>query len=215
MPFTTEQFFEVFTKYNQFIFPMQFVLFWAASAAILLTISRKPSFDKIISGILAFLWIWAGIVYHLIFFTRINSGAYIFGAMFIAQGVFFFHQGVVENRLSFRIKPDFSGIWGAAFITYALVVYPLIGFLLGHVFPASPTFGVPCPMTIFTFGLLMWTNQKLPLFLLVIPLLWSIIAGTATWYFGIAEDFGLPVAASVMAFFILLRGFEPRKEAYL
>jgi hypothetical protein len=215
MPFTAEQFFEVFGEYNQFIFPIQFVLGWAA-AAVLPAISRKPVFDEIISGILAFLWLWAGIVYHLIFFTRINSGAYLFAAMFIAQGVFFYYQGVVKNRLSFRIKPDLFGILGAAFIFYAQIIYPVIGYLLGHLFPASPTFGAPCPTTIFTFGLLMWTNRSLPLYLLIIPLLWAVVGSTATWHFGIAEDFGLPVTAAVVALFTLQqRGIEPRKEAFL
>ena len=215
MPFTAEQFFEVFGKYNQFIFPIQFVLVWAAAAAVLLAISRKPVFDEIISGILAFLWLWAGIVYHLIFFTRINSGAYIFAATFIAQGVFFYYQGVVKKQLSFRIKPDLYGILGGAFIAYALVIYPLIGYLLGHLFPASPTFGAPCPTTIFTFGLLMWTDRKLPLHLLIIPLLWSIVGSTATWHFGVAEDFGLPVAATIVAFSVLRREMVPKREAYL
>jgi hypothetical protein len=215
MPFTAEQFFEVFTSYNQFVFPMQFVLVWAAFAAVLLAVSRKPVADEIISGILAFLWLWAGIVYHLVFFTRINSGAYIFSAMFIAQGIFFFHQGVVKKQLSFRIKPDFYGLAGAAFIAYALVIYPVIGLALGHIFPASPTFGVPCPTAVFTFGLLMWTDRKMPLYLLILPLLWAIVGSTATWYFGVAEDFGLPVTAVIVAFFIFQRGLEPKREAFL
>ncbi|WP_414541485.1 DUF6064 family protein [Nostoc sp. CCY0012] len=29
-------------------------------------------------------------------------------------------------------------------------MYPLIGYALGRIFPTSPTFGVPCPTTIFT-----------------------------------------------------------------
>jgi hypothetical protein len=215
MPFTAEQFFEIFGRYNQFVFPMQFVLVWAAFAAILLAISRKPVSDEIISGILAFLWLWAGIIYHLIFFTAINSGAYIFAAMFIAQGIFFFNEGVVKKQLSFRLKRDFYGICGACFIAYALVVYPVIGYLLGHLFPAAPTFGAPCPTTIFTFGLLMWTRKNLPLYLFILPLLWAIVGSTVIWHFGVAEDFGLPVAATVVALFIFQRGFEPRKEVYL
>ncbi len=215
MPFTAQQFFEIFEKYNQFIFPAQFLLVWAAAAAVLLTISRKPLSGEIISGVLAFLWLWAGIAYHLLFFTEINSGAYIFGAMFAAQGVFFFYEGVLNKRLNFRIKPDLESLCGAGFIAYALVVYPVIGYLLGRVFPAAPTFGAPCPTTILTFGLLLWADRRLPLYLLVIPLLWAIVGSTATWHFGIAEDFGLSAAAAIVAVFIFRRQFEPRKEAFL
>ena len=215
MPFTVEQFFEVFGRYNLIVFPMQFLLVWAAFAAVLLAIKQKRVSDEIISGILAFLWLWAGVVYHLIFFSEINSGAYLFGAMFVAQAAFFFYEGIIRKQLSFRLKPDLYGALGAGFITYALLVYPLIGFALGHVFPASPTFGLPCPTTIFTFGLLLWTCRRLPLYLVIIPLLWAVIASTAAVRFGVLEDFGLSAAAAVGTFFILRRVLTPNEEVFV
>jgi hypothetical protein len=215
MPFTAEQFFEVFAKYNQSVFPVQFLLIWAAAAAVLLAIKQKTVSNEIISGILAFLWLWAGIVYHLIFFTHINSGAYIFGLMFVAQGAFFVYEGIVKKRLNFRLKPDFDGIWGTIFVTYALVIYPVIGYSLGHLFPSSPTFGLPCPLTIFTLGLLMLTDKKLPLYLLIMPLLWAVIGSTAAVKFGVREDFGLIITAVMAAVFIFRRSFEPREEVFV
>jgi hypothetical protein len=205
MPFTAEQFFEVFARYNQAVFPMQFVLVWAAAAAVLLAIKQKAVSDEIIAGILAFLWLWAGVVYHLVFFTQINSGAFIFGAMFVTQGLLFFYEGIVRRQLSFRLKPNIFGVLGTIFVTYALVVYPVIGLAHGHVFPSAPTFGAPCPTAIFTFGLLMWTNKRLSLYLLVLPFLWAIVASTAAWNFGVLEDIGLSVTAAVVALFTLRR----------
>ena len=215
MPFTIEQFFEIFEKYNQSVFPMQFVLVWLASAAVLLAISKKRFSDEIIAGILAFLWLWAGIVYHLIFFTRINSGAYLFSAMFIAQGLLFLYQGIVEKRLSFDLKPNLYGALGIIFVIYALVLYPVIGVLLGRFFPASPTFGAPCPLVIFTFGILTWTDKKFTTYLLIIPLLWAIVGSTAAFSFGVTEDFGLSVTAVVAAYFILHHLVELKKEVFL
>ena len=215
MPFTAAQFFEIFEKYNQSVFPMQFILVWLASAAVLLAIGKKHFSDEIISGILAFLWLWAGIVYHLIFFTRINSGAYLFSAMFVGQGLFLFYQGIVEKRLHFHLKPDLYGVLGTILVTYALVIYPIIGVLLGRFFPAAPTFGAPCPTVIFTFGILMWTDKKFAPYLLIIPLLWAIVASTAAIRFGVTEDFGLPVAAVAATYFILQHLPELKKEAFL
>ena len=48
--------------------------------------------------------------------------------------------------------------------------------------------------TIFTFGLLLWTDRKLPKYLLVIPLLWSIIGFLATINWGVSEDIMLLIA---------------------
>lgn len=197
IPFTTEQFLQVFEKYNQAIYPFQFALILVAIISVFLAASRKPFANKLISYLLGFLWLWMGIVYHLIFFTAISPPAYLFGTLFIIQGLLFLSEGVVRNRLSFRASQNFYGIFGAIFIAYALVIYPLIGYALGRTFTASPTFGVPCPTAIFTFGLLIWTDKRFPLSLLIIPVLWSLVGTSAALNFGIKEDFGLLVAGTI------------------
>ncbi|MGA9380755.1 MAG: DUF6064 family protein [Phormidium sp.] len=212
IPFTTEQFFRVFEKYNQTIFPMQVVLILVAIASVALAISRKPYANQTISGLLGFLWLWAGVVYHLIFFTEISPPAYLFGALFVFQGLLFLYEGVLKNRLSFRISQKFYGIVGAIFISYALVIYPLIGYALGRTFPASPTFGVPCPTTIFTFGLLLWTNKKFPSSLLIVPILWSLVGTSAALSFGIKEDFGLLVAGTLGTASIIWPNLTPKMD---
>jgi Family of unknown function (DUF6064) len=197
IPFTTEQFLQVFEKYNQAIYPFQVALILVAITAIFLAASRKPSRNKIISCLLGLLWLWTGIVYHLIFFTTISPPAYLFGTLFIIQGLLFLYEGVARNRLSFLASRRFEGILGAVFIAYALVIYPLIGYALGRIFPSTPTFGTPCPTTIFTFGLLLWADRKISLNLLIIPVLWSIVGTSAALNFGVKEDFGLLVAATM------------------
>ncbi|MEZ2277487.1 MAG: DUF6064 family protein [Microcoleus sp.] len=215
MPFTTEEFLRVFDKYNQTIFPMQFVLTLVGIVAVGLAVSRKPFANKTISGLLVFLWLWAGIIYHLIFFTKISPPAYVFGALFVFQGLLFLYEGVVKNSLSFRASQKFYGILGAIFITYALVIYPLIGYALGRTFPASPTFGVPCPTTIFTFGLLLWTDKKVSSSLLIVPVLWSLVGTSAALSFGIKEDFGLLVAGTIGTASIIWHNLRSKGEKLL
>jgi Family of unknown function (DUF6064) len=211
IPFTTEQFIQIFEKYNQTVFPMQFVLILVAIAAIALAANPKPYASKIISGLLGFLWLWVGITYHLIFFTEISPLAYLFGALFIFQGLLFLYKGMARNRLNFCASRGFYGILGAMFIAYSLVIYPLIGYALGRIFPSSPTFGVPCPTTIFTFGLLLWADKKVPLSLLIIPVLWSIVGTSAALNFGIKEDFGLMIAGMLGTASIMWRNL-PKME---
>jgi hypothetical protein len=80
-------------------------------------------------------------------------------------------------------------------IVYAMIIYPILGTLLGHGYPRSPSFGVaPCPTTIFTFGLLLLTSARVPKSLLVIPFLWSLLGFTAAFLLGVPEDIGLLVA---------------------
>ena len=88
-PFTLEQFLTVFRNYNQQVFPMQAMFYLISAFAIYLIIKPNSKSNKIISIILAFLWMWMGFVYHIIFFITINKAAYLFGALFIVQGVLF------------------------------------------------------------------------------------------------------------------------------
>ncbi len=204
-PFTLEQFLEVFKNYNLAVFPMHIGLYLIAAVAIYSALKPNPKSDKIISIILAFFWLWMGIVYHFIFFTAINQAAYLFGAFFIIQGILFLIFGVFQNRLSFHFRSDKYGITGMILIVFALIIYPLLGYFFGHIYPASPTFGLPCPTTIFTFGFLLLNVKKSPLTILIIPFIWSIIGFMAAFQFGILEDTGLLIAGLMTISLLLYR----------
>lgn len=194
LPFTTEQFLEVFKTYNQAVFPAQIIFYVFAIYCIYSIFKPTRHTDRIINSILSFLWLWIGIVYHLIFFTNINKAAYVFGFLFIIQGLIFFISGVLKRDLSFAYRKDWIGTAGFVFLLYALVIYPVLGHLLGHQYPYSPTFGLPCPTTIFTFGLLLFTTKKISIWIIVIPLLWSFIGVSAAVNLSIYEDIGLLIA---------------------
>jgi hypothetical protein len=205
LPFTTEQFLEVFRQYNTSVFPMQIILLLAAIVSVYFVVKNKPYSSTFVSSILAFYWVWMGIVYHLIHFTTINKAAYLFGILYIVQGILFLYFGLIKKSLFFRYSGNIYGIVGYILIIYGLIVYPILGYLLGHVYPQSPTFGLPCPTTIFTFGLLLWSDQRIPPAILIIPFLWSIIGFSAAFSLGIIEDTGLLVAGLVSTMMILIR----------
>ena len=202
-PFTLEQFLEVFKSYNQAVFPMQIIFYLVSVIAIYLVIKPNSKSDKMISFILSFLWFWMGIVYHLYFFTKINIAAYPFGGLFIGQGILFAILGVFQDRFSFRFQKDKYKITGIILIVFSLVIYPILGHFFGHIYPSSPTFGLPCPTTIFTFGILLLNEKKCPILILIIPFLWSVIGFMAAFQFGIFEDTGL-ILASLMAVSLLI-----------
>ena len=205
LPFNVEQFLNVFAEYNQAIWPMQVVLVFTALAAVFLVLKPNSLSNRVITLLLACLWLWMGIAYHLEFFTRINQAGYAFAALFIAQAALFLLAGIVKKALTFRVRWNAVGIVGGLFIVYSLLIYPAVGFFSGHRYPYSPTFGAPCPTTIFTFGLLLWADRKVPRYALWIPLLWSLIAMFAAISLGMLEDVGLPVAGIMGTTLILLR----------
>jgi hypothetical protein len=200
VPFTYEQFIQVFKNYNEAVFPMQIIFYFMAAAAIYFSLKRNHLSGKIISGMLSFFWLWMGVVYHLIFFVTINKAAYLFGGLFILEGIFFLVYGVSKNKLVFQLQQPVYGIAAIILIVYSLFIYPLLGFSLGRVYPYSPTFGLPCPTVIFTFGMLLVMEKKKCRGIIVIPLLWSIIGFYAAISLGVKEDVGLVIAAILLTF---------------
>ncbi|MFZ0390895.1 MAG: DUF6064 family protein [Calditrichia bacterium] len=205
IPFTIEQFLSVFEKYNLTIWPMQIVLYLLALVAIFLTLKPRKAAGRIISLILAIFWLWMGIVYHLLFFTAINPAAYIFAMLYIVQAILFLVAGIIKTNLSFKFQANLYGLTGALFLIYALLVYPLLGYAFGHAYPAMPTFGAPCPTTIFTFGILLLTVKRVPKYLLVIPFLWSLLGFSAAVNLMIKEDFGLLAAGILGTALIIMK----------
>ena len=205
IPFTVDQFLNVFEQYNVAVWPAQVFLYAIGMFAISLVLSRKSDFSRIVSLILSLFWIWMGIVYHFWFFSAINKAAIGFAAFFVLQGILFFIAGVLKQQLTFRFSSNLYGIVGSVFLVYALIVYPVLGYWLGHRYPATPTFGLPCPTTIFTFGLLLWTHRRVPLYVLAIPLAWTFLGFWAAISLGVIEDLGLLMAGLIGSMLIILR----------
>lgn len=205
LPFTVEDFLAVFENYNKAVYPMHIVLYLLAATVVFLSVKGKFWSDKTISGILSFFWLWMGIVYHFIFFTVINKAAYLFGGLFVLQGALFFWKGVYQNKLNYQLTKNLYGLMGLVLFVFSLIVYPVISYSLGHVYPAGPTFGLPCPTTIFTFGIFLLFNRKYPKVILIIPFIWALIGFSASLSLGINEDIGLLGAAVVSTSYLITK----------
>jgi hypothetical protein len=205
VPFTIDQFLQVFKNYNLAIWPMQIVFYMLSFVMIYLAFKKSKSSDIIIQLVLASLWFWMGIVYHFGFFTSINKAAWVFGSLNVLQGFIFLYFGIIKTRLTYTFYPNFYGISGLLIIIYALAIYPVIGYFSGHEYPYSPTFGLPCPTSIFTMGLLLLVDRRLSLWILAIPFLWSVVGTSAALNFEIKEDIGLFVSGVVAFVLIILK----------
>ena len=212
LQFTTEELLQVYSAYNQAIWPMQIIFNLLALLIIYMTIKTYKYSNTIISSSLGFLWLCVGIIYQLLFYSDINSYAYLFSAFFILQGILFFSYGVFGSRLFFTIKYDLYGLVGVILIIYSLIFYPIFSKILGHVYPQSPTFGLPGSTTIFTLGILLWTDKPVTKFLLIIPLLWSVLGFAISIEIGMIEDVGLLLAGFVVLILVIHRKINSNKE---
>jgi hypothetical protein len=206
IPFTVEEFFGVFEAYNTAVAPMHVVAYLLGAAAVAVAVVRARWADLAAAGVLGFFWLWLGVAYHWLHFAEVNRAAYWFGALFAAQGMLVLWAGALRRGLRFGAPRGASGWLGAAFIVYAMVAYPVLGHVAGHVYPRAPWFGTaPCPTTVFTFGLLLWTTGRVPKGVLVIPFLWSLVGFSAAAQLGVTQDYGLVVAGVLGTGALLLR----------
>jgi hypothetical protein len=197
LPFTIKQFYGVFSEYNTALWPAQIFLVALALAAVTLAIFPLRWSGVGISAILAFLWAWIALAFHLAFFTAISPPAYAFAGISLVGALVFLWQGVVRRRLEFRLAPGFRTAVGLCLILFALVVYPAWSLYVGHRYPSLPTFGLPCPTTIFTVGLLSFLVAPYPRSPLVVPVLWCLVGSQAAFILGVPQDLGLVVTAAV------------------
>jgi len=192
LPFTRDQFITVFADYNAAVWPGQVVAYVLGLVMVAAVLRPSPVGHRLVSVGLAVMWTWTGVAYHGLFFSRINPAALGFAALFVIQGALLAYLGVVRNRLVFGPSIGPASWLGWSLVIYAAVLYPAVGVLTGHGYPQMPMFGItPCPVTLFTFSMLLLTTAPVPRALLPIPLAWSLLGGSAAFLLGIAQDWPL------------------------
>ena len=203
LPFTTEQFFNVFENYNTNIFPVQIVIL-LAGLIVLLMAHRDKQLGKSAGIFLGLLWMWIGAVYHLAFFSSINKPAIVFGVLFILQGILFFLNAFSKSAIQIKAEKNVRSGAGEFLVIFGLIIYPVIGYLVEGSVTRIISLGLPCPSTILTFGFLMMATNRVPKYLLIIPFIWSLVGLSAALNFGVYQDYMLIVSA-VLATIVLFR----------
>jgi hypothetical protein len=203
LPFTHDAFIDVFRVYNTAIWPTQVVAYLLGATVLLLLLRPTPRAGRAVAAILGLMWLWTGVAYHAVHFSAINRAAYVFAALFIVQGLLL-AWAAAAGRLAFRLRGGARGSLGLGMIIYAMLLYPAIGALAGQSYPAVPVFGVaPCPLVIFTFGVLLLADP-LPLRLLIVPLLWSLVGGSAAFLLQVPQDWALLLSGILVGTALLL-----------
>ena len=142
LPFSREQFIAVFAQYNVAIWPAQ-VAAALLGIGIVVTLWRgTASAARTVGGGLALMWVWTGVAYHGLFFSRINPAAFAFAALFVVQGMLLARAAWAVRNGTRTHRSRWVAGFGWALTLYAGVLYPVVGSMAGHSYPGTPTFGV-------------------------------------------------------------------------
>lgn len=202
LPFSRSEFMDVFSQYNLAVWPMQVVAYALGLAMVAGLWRSSRASDSFITVGLAAMWLWTGVAYQWMHFASINRAAIGFGALFVAQGILLL-VAAGRGQLRFGVHPGRSAWLGWTLMVYAAALYPLLGWLAGDAYPAMPMFGIaPCPLVIFTFGMLLLSTSRVRGWLLAIPAAWSLVGGSAAFLLDVPQDWlllfsGMSIAAMV------------------
>lgn len=200
-----EEFFSTLLKYNETFWLMSIITFLMGILIVYLAVRKYSS--RVISALLCFLWVWSGVVFFIIYYGSMDveflgmtlpSVWYLGGFLFLVQSSLFLVLGVIKSSISFQVGQDWGSAVGALLVVYAMVVYPLVGVLTGISYPEYPIFGTaPCPVTIFSIGLLLWLDRKVPMIIAVIPFIWSLMGIMPVLVLNIWADVGLVLSGII------------------
>lgn len=206
LPFTSDQFFGVFALYNR-TFVVVVVTLWVASLGAFAFVSRAPAARSgTLSLFLGALWLWNALAYHALFFTRINPAAWLFAALFMVEALLLFWTAS-RRPVAYLSSTGWRRTAGLGLVAYALA-YPFLTMALGHSYPETPTFGVPCPTAILTIGALV-TTDRIPLALAIVPAVWGVIGGSAAAVLSVPTDYVLLGAGALLIALMLGERLRP------
>jgi hypothetical protein len=208
LPFTADQFFGTFAEYNGRFSPVALAL-WIASIGLLSAAWRNPvRRSRQLVYFLGVLWLWNAVAYHVLIFTRINPAAWLFGGLFVVQAVLF-ARAAASRSIEFFLADGVRRVIGTMLVCFALA-YPIVSIASGHPYPATPTYGVPCPTTILTIGLLLTVRGPVPGALSVVPAFWGLVGGSASVLLAVVSDYVLLGAGVLLTAKLVTRGMRVR-----
>ena len=214
-PFTLQEFFNMIASYNTAYWPLPLVTYALGILAAILAWLKSDYASKTAASILALFWLWTGIVFYGFWMSQLSRSSFVFSVLFVIQAVLLVWAGVMQRNLSFNARADIYGLIGGLAILYGMAGYPVIEFFLNRGYPQTLILGMaPCPTTVFTLGMLMWSDSPTPRRVLVIPVSYAIVGGAMVAAQGIVEDLGMLTVGLLAVIMILNRNRTIEQEMH-
>lgn len=206
-----EDFLLVLERYNLAIWPLQIFAYVFVILALFFSFKATKYSLKIVLAILSFFWLFNGIVFGLLHWAPSHLFGYIFGICCVLQGLLFI-DSIIRSDITMGTPEKTYTFIGIVFVLYAIIGYQILGYFLGHIYPKFFPVGlVPCPTTIFTFGIFLFMNNKIPIKYYIIPLIIS-LGGFLAASMGIYEDIGLIIVGISGTILIIRRNAQFKRK---
>lgn len=198
---TTEAFWRQIEAYNEATWPVQVVMVIVAATLTYFVFAKSSaSINNLLKGFLSFAFAWNGIVFFVIF-AKSPMSTFFSAPLFVIVAILF-TVDLFAKKTQFGLPKAKWSKYLTIFWVLLALLYPLIGWALGHAYPQTCTPVMPCPITVFALALLAAAIPKVDKKVYILALPWALMAlpkclGTLDCY----EDcvlFGAGVYALVM-----------------
>jgi len=190
--FSPRTYYRLFELYNKSVWPAHIAIL-VLGTAILFRARRGDG--RPIAAILAAVWLWVALAFHLERYATINWAATYAAAAFALQAALLAWTGVIRARLDMRLD-DVAARAGLALFLFALVVMPAVGATLRH-WTQAEIFGLaPDPTAVATLGVLLM-SARIHWHLMFIPLLWCAFTGLTLIAMEAPDAFVTPALAAL------------------
>lgn len=206
--FSPQTYYRLFELYNLDWWPLQLVAL-ALGLVVLALYRRGGGAGRVVAVMLAAAWLWVAWAFHGQRYASINPAAEYFAWAFALQALLVAWVGAVRGAGLRSPAARMRQRLGLGLYAFAVLVYPLIGPLLGRGWTQAEVFGMaPDPTALATLGLLLSMGWRQVWMLYPIPVLWCLVSGATLWTMD-APDFAVaPVAAVLVAVFAGVEGFK-------
>jgi len=194
--FSSRTYYRLFELYNLEWWPLQ-ILALALGVAVFVLLRRGGKrAGRAIALILVLCWLWVAWAFHLQRYASINLAASYFAWAFAVQALLLLWLGAVRGRLTPAPATRLQQRAGFGLLLFALLIFPLIGSLLGRSWTQAEAFGMaPDPTALATLGVLLTIKLRHSGWLFPIPVLWCLISGATLWAMESPEFWIAPLAA--------------------
>ncbi len=208
IPYSANVYGTIVSDHNLSVWPLQiFVLVLCLSV---IGLARRGGANNAALMIVAAFWIWCGVHFHIMTYATINWAAPYFGYAFIIQGMSIAVWAVM-TRTQFIEPQRRMWVWaGIGLIISAGALHPLLLLIMSTPLSHAEVAGVmPTPTAILTIGILFLVPRRAALWLLIIPVAWSIWDGLSAWTLELSIGLVLPGMVIIAALGLIMSLMTP------
>jgi hypothetical protein len=180
--FSSRTYYRLFELYNLEWWPLQIAALGLGVAVLALGWRGGARAGPALAVILALGWLWIAWAFHWQRYASINLAAGYFAWAGVLEALLLLWLGGVRGRFAAAPACRLQQRAGLGLFAFALLVFPMIGPLLGRNWAQAEVFGMaPDPTALATLGILLCAGVRPVWWLFPIPVAWCLVSGATLW----------------------------------